>query len=208
MTSLNGSSYTAHIKRVYDADGDPSINHMIILPNTTGTTRTFDDSSEDDDHRIDGLGNTSRVYYLLFAGEDGFYYDDAAMSTIFNTLLSVINPRDGEPSITQISGMPSGSVFPVGTTTNCFVATDLAGNSDTCCFDIVISPDTFPPVFANCPSDTIITNCSGEPVIYGFPQGYDDVSDDCFRVDLVQIAGPVDSSSLTLGSSTTFSFVA
>lgn len=39
----------------------------------------------------------------------------------------------------QIEGLPSGSEFPVGTTTNTFRAKDLAGNTTTCSFTITIT---------------------------------------------------------------------
>jgi subtilisin-like proprotein convertase family protein len=35
--------------------------------------------------------------------------------------------------------LPSGSTFPIGTTTNCFTATDQAGNVASCCFDITVN---------------------------------------------------------------------
>ncbi|MBK6931822.1 MAG: HYR domain-containing protein [Saprospirales bacterium] len=35
-------------------------------------------------------------------------------------------------------GIASGGVFPVGTTTNCFITTDVAGNTATCCFDVTV----------------------------------------------------------------------
>ncbi|HLP93510.1 MAG TPA: proprotein convertase P-domain-containing protein, partial [Saprospiraceae bacterium] len=42
----------------------------------------------------------------------------------------------GPVPVTQYSGLASGSEFPIGTTTNCFRATDFAGNQTTCCFNI------------------------------------------------------------------------
>ena len=42
------------------------------------------------------------------------------------------------PPTVQTSGLPSGSEFPVGTTTNCFSITDFAGNTSSCCFDVVV----------------------------------------------------------------------
>jgi Leucine-rich repeat (LRR) protein len=42
--------------------------------------------------------------------------------------------------MTQIAGLPSGSVFPLGTTTNTFEATDTAGNTITCSFEVTIVP--------------------------------------------------------------------
>ncbi|MEI6411399.1 MAG: proprotein convertase P-domain-containing protein, partial [Bacteroidota bacterium] len=38
----------------------------------------------------------------------------------------------------QTSGIASGSEFPIGTTTNCFKATDAAGNTATCCFNVTV----------------------------------------------------------------------
>lgn len=47
-------------------------------------------------------------------------------------------------TLTQTSGLASGEIFPIGTTTNTFVATDAAGNETTSSFDVtvldVISP--------------------------------------------------------------------
>ncbi|MDV7186400.1 HYR domain-containing protein [Lutibacter sp. TH_r2] len=50
----------------------------------------------------------------------------------------------------QTAGLPSGDVFPVGTTTNTFLATDKAGNSTSCSFDITIernAPSSDSPYF-------------------------------------------------------------
>ena len=38
----------------------------------------------------------------------------------------------------QTAGLPSASEFPIGTTTNCFKATDAAGLTATCCFTITV----------------------------------------------------------------------
>ncbi|HJW28159.1 MAG TPA: HYR domain-containing protein, partial [Saprospiraceae bacterium] len=40
--------------------------------------------------------------------------------------------------IVQTAGLPSGSAFPIGTTTNCFTATDYAGFTASCCFNVVV----------------------------------------------------------------------
>ncbi|MBL0146581.1 MAG: HYR domain-containing protein [Chitinophagaceae bacterium] len=41
---------------------------------------------------------------------------------------------------TQIAGLPSGSSFPVGVTTNTFLATDVAGNTASCSFTVTVNP--------------------------------------------------------------------
>ncbi|MFT3909366.1 MAG: HYR domain-containing protein [Ferruginibacter sp.] len=47
-------------------------------------------------------------------------------------------------TIVQTAGLPSGSYFPVGTTTNTFLATDASGNTSTCSFDVTVI-DNQPP---------------------------------------------------------------
>lgn len=51
-------------------------------------------------------------------------------------------------TITQIGGLPSGSTFPVGVTTNKFRATDAAGNSTDCSFTVTVE-DKEAPVLKN-----------------------------------------------------------
>lgn len=46
----------------------------------------------------------------------------------------------GVASVTQIAGLSSGSLFPVGTTTITYEAIDIHGNSSTCSFDVIIHP--------------------------------------------------------------------
>ena len=55
------------------------------------------------------------------------------------------------PSQTDVTGLTSGSVFPVGTTTLSYTATDASGNSSSCSFDIIVK-DNEKPVIA-CAAD-------------------------------------------------------
>ena len=51
----------------------------------------------------------------------------------------------GVKAVTMMEGLESGSMFPVGTTTQTYVATDEAGNKASCSFNITVL-DTEPPV--------------------------------------------------------------
>jgi uncharacterized protein YrzB (UPF0473 family) len=51
----------------------------------------------------------------------------------------------GTVTITQTDGLPSGSMFPFGSTTNTFNITDTCGNITTCSFDVTVN-DTEAPV--------------------------------------------------------------
>jgi len=45
---------------------------------------------------------------------------------------------------TQTAGLPTGSTFPLGTTTNTFLATDAAGNTSSCSFNVVVTDNELP----------------------------------------------------------------
>jgi len=47
----------------------------------------------------------------------------------------------GGIALIQTAGLPSGSQFPVGTTTNVFTATDSYGNSSSCVFNVTVQPN-------------------------------------------------------------------
>ena len=66
---------------------------------------------------------------------------------------------DDQPGVTTSASIPSGSVFPVGTTTVTVTATDAAGNTAECTFDITVN-DVEPPT-AICSDTTITLNSSG-----------------------------------------------
>jgi hypothetical protein len=77
-------------------------------------------------------------------------------------------------SISQTAGLPSGSTFPVGTTTNSFTVTDVSGNTAECSFDVTITDDENPVI--SCPPSVSLANDPGQcgrVVTYLTPQGTD-----------------------------------
>jgi hypothetical protein len=64
------------------------------------------------------------------------------------------------PVVTQTAGLPSGSVFPVGTTTNTFTASDAYGNTNSCSFTITVNDNEF-PVLSAMPSSISMSNDAG-----------------------------------------------
>ncbi|MCX6199668.1 MAG: HYR domain-containing protein [Bacteroidetes bacterium] len=77
---------------------------------------------------------------------------------------------------TQTAGLPSGSVFPVGTTTNGFTALDGFGNSSTCSFNIVVTDTQRPKI--TCVNDTFSstpTLCGKTGAVFTIPT----TSDNC-----------------------------
>ncbi|MEZ4892512.1 MAG: HYR domain-containing protein [Saprospiraceae bacterium] len=100
-------------------------------------------------------------------------------------------------SVTRISGLASGALFPVGVTTNVWRASDPSGNSGTCSFTVTVS-DTEAPVI-NCPADFSQNNDPGEcgaTVNYGAPAA----SDNCALNDVSQVSGLSSGSFYPVGS--------
>lgn len=65
----------------------------------------------------------------------------------------------GAPTVTQIAGLPSGSYFPVGVTTNTFQVTDAFGQTATCSFEVVVRDEEAPRI--TCPSDIVVDASAG-----------------------------------------------
>ncbi|MCB9234635.1 MAG: HYR domain-containing protein [Bacteroidia bacterium] len=67
---------------------------------------------------------------------------------------------DNCPSTTaQTAGLPSGSTFPIGSTTNTFTVTDASGNTASCSFDINVVG--VPPAIV-CPADITVNTTTGQ----------------------------------------------
>jgi len=83
-----GSDYKGFVKRVHNSF-DPSINHLIIVKDDAGLNQTIPTTTDFDDHDIDGLANTTRIYYLLFAEANSGYYDNGQMEAIMSQFLAL-----------------------------------------------------------------------------------------------------------------------
>ncbi|MFN8346837.1 MAG: HYR domain-containing protein [Spirosomataceae bacterium] len=77
-----------------------------------------------------------------------------------------INDNCPGPTVMQTAGLPSGSVFPVGITTNAFTATDASGNTASCSFTVTVKAAPTATLSASkvdvCPNTevTLNPNCS------------------------------------------------
>ena len=87
-------------------------------------------------------------------------------------------------TVSQIAGLASGATFPIGTTTNTFVATDPSGNADTCSFTVTVN-DSIPPN-AVCQAPTVYLDGSGSATIT--PADMDGGSSDNCSIDSMWIS--------------------
>ncbi|HLP11508.1 MAG TPA: HYR domain-containing protein [Flavobacteriales bacterium] len=103
-------------------------------------------------------------------------------------------------TITQTSGLPSGSVFPKGTTNIVYTATDAAGNTTTCSFTVSVI-DNQNPVIASCPAAIVTNTAAGlcsRVVTWTAPT----VTDNCPGATITQTAGSPSGSAFPKGIST------
>ena len=81
---------------------------------------------------------------------------------VFN--LPTATDNCGIDTIIQIAGVMNGMVYPLGVTTNTFVATDLSGNTDTCSFTVELLATPLPANagfdFTVCDTNAITLNAS------------------------------------------------
>ncbi len=104
----------------------------------------------------------------------------------------------GTVATTQIAGLPSGSVFPVGTTVNTFKVTDASGNTSNCSFNVTITDNENPVI--TCPANITVSNdkgVCGAVVIYQVP-----FSDNCPGATIQQTAGLASGATFPVGVTT------
>ncbi|RAU81966.1 NHL domain-containing protein [Pontibacter arcticus] len=73
----------------------------------------------------------------------------ASCGAIVEYATPVANDNCSQATVTQTVGLPSGSVFPLGVTTNTFVAKDAAGNETTVSFTVTVTDNVKPTVLVN-----------------------------------------------------------
>ena len=112
----------------------------------------------------------------------------------------VVSSTDNCPGqfVTQTAGLASGSLFPVGTTTNTFVVTDASGNTATCSFTVRVNDTEKPTISCNAP--VAVNNDPGQ---CGAVVNYSVTStDNCSGQLITQTAGLASGSLFPVGTTT------
>ncbi|AXG71899.1 HYR domain protein [Kordia sp. SMS9] len=130
-TIRNASDNTAITEAIATAGGAADV---LIGFSDTDVEGTFvwqsGDASTFDNWNPGEPNNAGNEDYTVIQSSGG--WNDITNGSSYRYLLEV----DYAP--TQTAGLPSGADFPIGTTTNTFTITDLAGNSVMCSFDVTV----------------------------------------------------------------------
>lgn len=109
----NGTHYRGFVKRV-SGTSDPSVNHLIVVAGNPAANHEFSTNTDDDYHRVFNLNESTRIYYLLYAGIEGGYIDDAATLNLMNIFLDIIDPTPTWLHVVPDSGVVvAGDAQPV-----------------------------------------------------------------------------------------------
>ncbi len=130
LTNINLSDGSARITDLaFSANGTlyapmgGSLNNLITINTTNGAITT-----------IGGFGSAvQNIAGMTFAGSS-------------NGPVQATDNCSSSVTVVQTAGLPSGSVFPIGTTINTFVATDASGNSSTCSFAVTVTDNQKPTI--------------------------------------------------------------
>ena len=104
----------------------------------------------------------------------------------------------GVVSTNRLAGLASGSLFPVGVTTNTYRVADAAGNTATCSFTVTVLDTELPGI--TCPGNLVVANSlglCGSNVVYAIS-----ASDNCGVVSTNRLAGLASGSLFPVGVTT------
>jgi len=107
----------------------------------------------------DGTNSYSDANLTLTAGVGKTYPFGSTFSP--RTWNGNIIYSTGGGAFSQTAGLPSGSTFPVGTTTNTFEVTDVSGNTNSCT-QVITVEDNEDPTWTTAPNNMTV-ECDGTP---------------------------------------------
>jgi len=128
--------------------------------------------------------------------------DPGQCGAIYSYATLIANDNCPGATLTQTTGLGSGSMFPVGSTTETYVATDAVGNTTTRTITIIVEDTEAPTI--SCPASATIGNDPGDcDATVAYTIGY---NDNCPGAVLTQTSGLGNGGSVAVGSSSTESY--
>lgn len=127
---------------------------------------------------INNAGQTAPSYIRSSFCNITSITDLATIGTLNDAIVMNLNGIQESFSIEQIAGLPPGSQFPIGVTTNTYIVTDASGNTTESSFNVTVNE--FPNPVANLACNNLVnisldSNCEGlitpDMVLEGGPYG-------------------------------------
>ena len=84
---------------------ETSINHLFIVEANEGLSHEFATNTDNDYHRVFGLENSDRLYYLLYSRAIGGFIDDAQTLVIMEAFLNTIDISPQWMVLSESSGL-------------------------------------------------------------------------------------------------------
>jgi hypothetical protein len=103
--TIGCTDYTVYLKRVHSA-GDPSINQMIIIPTNPNVVHNYSTYTDDSYQELTGLSGTTRMYYLLYAGDNGSIIDAVDYTNIATNFLTTVQANIGSTACISTTRTP------------------------------------------------------------------------------------------------------
>lgn len=151
---------------VSDCDPNPSVSFEDVIESTCGNTQiitrtwTAEDSCGNDSVTCIQTITTQDITGPTVVCPDNIIIDnDTDQCTAVVTFDVTGSDTCGDVTITQVNGLPSGSEFPIGDTTNEFEVTDDCGNVTICSFVVTVENSVIPE--AICQDITVELDING-----------------------------------------------
>lgn len=110
-TVIRQHGYVGFFKRVVGTSV-PTLNHLVIVPDSPGLSHAFSSNTDLDDHDISGLPASTRLYALVFATGQGVQVSDALARQIMEQFILDVAHDAATPWLQVITG--EGQTAPDG----------------------------------------------------------------------------------------------
>ena len=139
----------------------PASGSIFPIGTTTITYTATDACGEEETCSFDVTVNPAPTGEITFACSDDIEVTEAVgdngVIVTYDDPTAISTCPVGAVSVTFISGLASGSVFPVGTTTVIYEATDGCGGVERCAFIVKVNPAPTGEITLTCADDQTIT---------------------------------------------------
>jgi hypothetical protein len=82
---------------------------IIIVEDTGGPSHEFDTYSDNDYHKVFDIDSNNNLYYLLFAGTNGHYYDNSVFENVMRSFLSLLSTENWLSISPEFDTIPASS---------------------------------------------------------------------------------------------------